>query len=95
MQYTILLISDNYAPYAKEVYNYLRDAGLNGKIDARSESLERKIRDAELKKTPYMLIIGKKETESNTVSVRQHGVGELGKMIIQQFIFRVLYPPTT
>jgi threonyl-tRNA synthetase len=55
-------------------------------IDDRSEKTGRKIRDAELQKIPYMIIVGEKEMNENTLSIRQHGVGDLGAMTIEAFV---------
>ena len=55
-------------------------------LDSRDEKIGRKIRDAELKKIPYMLIVGEKEAQSELVSVRKHGSGDLGQMPIQEFV---------
>ena len=84
-QYAILPISDKYLDYAERVQNELSVAGLRGEIDSRTESIGRKIRDTELKKIPYMLILGEKEESASEVSVRMQGKGDQGSMSIQQF----------
>jgi len=84
-QYTILTISDKYEDYARELKTTLDTLGLRGAIDDRAETIGRKIRDAEVKKIPYMLIIGESEAESKQVSVRRQGEGDVGKMSPQEF----------
>jgi threonyl-tRNA synthetase len=77
-QYIILPISEKYEEYAKKVSDELNNSDIRGLIDFRDEKIGRKIRDAEVKKLPYMLIIGEKEMLEGKVSVRKHGVGDLG-----------------
>ena len=85
-QFAILPISDNQIPFAKEIENQLSQHDIRGFIDDRAESIGRKIRDTELKKVPYMLIIGEKEAESHQVSVRKQGEGDQGTMSVKEFI---------
>ena len=85
-QFTVLPISDKYADYAYEVKATLEAAELRGTVDARDERIGRKIRDAELAKTPYLLVVGEKEAQDGLVSVRRHGEGDLGSMSIADFI---------
>nr|WP_294790333.1 threonine--tRNA ligase [uncultured Mucilaginibacter sp.] len=82
-QFIILPISEKYEDYAKKLSDELKDSDICGLIDFRDEKIGRKIRDAEVKKIPYMLIVGEKETEQNEVSVRRHGQGDLGSMSIE------------
>ncbi|MDF3076320.1 MAG: threonine--tRNA ligase [Sphingobacteriaceae bacterium] len=84
-QFIILPISEKYEDYAKKVLESLNNTDIRGLIDLRDEKIGRKIRDAEIKKIPYMLIIGEKEMNENIVSVRKHGEGDLGSMDIQSF----------
>lgn len=84
-QFAILPISDQYIDYAKQTLNNLKAAGLRGFIDDRTESIGRKIRDTELKKVPYMLIVGEKEVDSGNVAVRKQGEGDLGAMTVEGF----------
>jgi len=84
-QFIILPISEKYEDYAKKVSDELNNSDIRGLIDFRDEKIGRKIRDAEVKKTPYMLIIGEKEMTEGKVSVRKHGEGDLGEMTIQAF----------
>jgi threonyl-tRNA synthetase len=85
-QAIILPISDKYQDYAKKVLDLLKNSEIRGLIDERSEKAGRKIRDAEVRKIPYMLIVGEKEEESGTVSVRKHGQGDLGTFSTADFI---------
>ncbi|HAG15652.1 MAG TPA: threonine--tRNA ligase [Bacteroidales bacterium] len=84
-QLIILPISEKYQKYAEKVLSLLENADIRAQIDLRSEKTGRKIRDAEMKKIPYMLVVGEKEEETNTVSVRKHGQGDLGSMSIEVF----------
>ncbi|TSJ39225.1 threonine--tRNA ligase [Mucilaginibacter corticis] len=84
-QFIILPISEKYEEYAKKLSDELKDSDICGLIDFRDEKIGRKIRDAEVKKIPYMLIVGEKEAEENFVSVRKHGQGDLGRMSIEEF----------
>lgn len=85
-QYALLPISDRWIDYCKDVQTELAKHDIRGFIDERAESIGRKIRDTELKRVPYMLIVGDKEAENNTVSVRRQGQGDLGKMTKDQFV---------
>ena len=85
----MLPISDKYLDYAKEVKALLQDADLRGEVDDRSEKTGRKIRDAEMRHIPYMLIVGEKEAAERTVSVRKHGEGDLGALKLDEFIAKV------
>jgi len=85
-QFAILPISDQYNPFAEEKLKQMELGGLRGFIDDRTESIGRKIRDTELKKVPYMLILGEKEMESGMVSVRKQGEGDIGSMTVDEFI---------
>ncbi len=85
-QYTILPISEKYADYAKSISDSLNISDIRGLIDNRDEKIGKKIRDAEIKKIPFMLIVGEKEQEEGKVSVRKHGEGDLGSMTISEFV---------
>jgi threonyl-tRNA synthetase len=80
-----LHISEKYHDYAEKVSNYLKNYDIRTLIDERSEKIGKKIRDSELKRIPYLLIIGEKEQESNTVSVRKQGDGDKGVMSMKDF----------
>jgi threonyl-tRNA synthetase len=84
-QFIILPISEKYEDYAKKLSDELKDSDICGLIDFRDEKIGRKIRDAEVKKIPYMLIVGEKEATEGLVSVRKHGTGDLGSMSIEDF----------
>lgn len=84
-QFIILPISEKYEEYAKKLSDVLKDSDICGLIDFRDEKIGRKIRDAEVKKIPYMLIVGEKEAAEGMVSVRKHGQGDLGSMSIEDF----------
>ena len=84
-QFIVLPISEKYEEYAKKLLESLNNSDIRGLIDMRDEKIGRKIRDAEIKKIPYMLIIGEKEMSEGMVSVRKHGEGDLGSMSVQEF----------
>jgi threonyl-tRNA synthetase len=84
-QFIVLPISEKFEDYAKKVLESLNNSDICGLIDFRDEKIGRKIRDAEVKKIPYMLIIGEKEMNDGMVSVRRHGKGDLGSMTIEEF----------
>jgi threonyl-tRNA synthetase len=85
-QAIVLPISDKFQEYAKNVIHLLRNSDVRAIIDERSEKAGRKIRDAEMRKIPYMLVVGEKEEASGSVSVRKHGQGDLGSFTIEEFI---------
>src|SRR5688572_11545486 len=85
-QFIILPISEKYQDYAQQVYDRLMQEELRGYIDNRDEKIGRKIRDAEVRKVSYMLIVGEKEQENEIVSVRKHGAGDIGNMTIDLFV---------
>ncbi|WP_299708534.1 threonine--tRNA ligase [uncultured Pontibacter sp.] len=85
-QFAILPISEKYQDFAQQVYDRLQQEDIRGFVDNRDEKIGRKIRDAEVSKVPYMLIVGEKEQENGAVSVRKHGEGDLGTMTVEEFI---------
>lgn len=85
-QIAILPISEKYADYADQVYKYMEEHDIRGFIDHRDEKIGRKIRDAETKKIPFMLIVGEKEQEEGKVSARRHGEGDLGSFSQDGFV---------
>ena len=93
VQAIVLPISDRHVETGAKVLGALRDAGLRGELDDRTESVGRKIRDAELRKIPYMLVIGDREVESDpahpTVGVREHRRGDTGSEPIADFVSRL------
>ncbi len=84
-QAVILPISEKYNEYAQKVSNILNNSDIRTAIDDRNEKIGRKIRDNELKRIPYLLIVGEKEMEEGTVSVRRQGEGDFGSMTTDQF----------
>ena len=89
VQAIVLPIADRHLDYAREVAGALREAGVRGEVDERPESTGRKIRDAELRKIPYMLIVGDREQEGRTVGLREHRKGDEGAVEIDDFVQRV------
>ncbi|MEM8966657.1 MAG: threonine--tRNA ligase [Bacteroidota bacterium] len=85
-QFAILPISEKYADYADEVLAMLEERDIRGAVDHRDEKIGRKIRDAEVTKIPFMLIVGEKEAENRSVSVRRHGQGDVGTYSLPDFI---------
>jgi threonyl-tRNA synthetase len=89
VQARVLPIADRHAEYAVRVRDQLRSAGVRAEVDERSESVGRKIREAELAKVPYMLVVGDEEEGRTTVSVRRHGEGDLGLMPVPEAADRI------
>jgi threonyl-tRNA synthetase len=85
-QVIILPISEKYQIYSEKVLKFLNNSEIRAQIDDRNEKTGKKIRDAELQRIPYMLILGEKEETENTVSVRKQGDGDTGKMTMQEFV---------
>ena len=90
LQAKILPISDKFMPYAQEVLAELKKAGVRVEIDERPEKIGKKIRDTELMKVPYMLVIGEKESTENKLSIRRQGKGDLGMMDKAAFIAQIV-----
>jgi len=85
-QVILLPISEKYEKYSEKVLESLENSEIRALVDVRNEKTGRKIRDAEVSKVPYMLIIGEKEEEEGTVSVRKHSEGDLGTFTIEEFV---------
>ncbi len=85
-QFAILPISDKYNAYAEKLSELLNNYDIRGFVDDRNEKIGKKIRDAELSKVPFMLIVGEKEAQNQELSVRQRGVGDKGSMSSEQFV---------
>jgi threonyl-tRNA synthetase len=85
-QVIILPISEKYQNYSEKVLESLENSEIRALIDDRSEKTGRKIRDAEVSKIPYMVIVGEKEENEATVSLRKHGEGDLGTFTIEEFV---------
>ena len=88
-QVAILPISEKYNDYARKVSKYFASQGVRAVIDDRNEKIGRKIRDTELKRTPYMVIVGEKEMEEGLVSMRKQGGGEQATMSMEDFAKRI------
>jgi threonyl-tRNA synthetase len=88
-QATVLSISDRHNDAAAATRERLRAAGLRVALDDRNESVGRKIRDAELAKVPYMLVVGDREAESGSVAVRRHGQGDQGTVTVDEFVAQI------
>jgi len=84
-QAVILTISEKYEKYAQKVLNLLENNEIRALIDDRNETMGKKIRDAEVKKIPYMIIVGEQEEKTETLSVRQHGGEDLGTLNVLEF----------
>ena len=89
VQAVVLPVADRHNERAAEVAAELKQAGFRPRVDDRSESVGKKIRDAELSKAPYMLVVGDKEAEAGSVSVRHHGDGDLGAMPLDDLVARM------
>jgi threonyl-tRNA synthetase len=89
VQATVLPISDRHIEYAGQVVQALREAGLRADVDERTESIGKKIRNAELQKVPYMLVVGDREAESGEAGVRRHREGDLGSMSVKDLVERL------
>lgn len=85
-QIAVLPISERFNDYAKLVYEKLKEQDIRGILDDRDEKIGRKIRDAETKKIPYMLIVGEKEVAEEKVAVRKHGQGDQGSVLLDEFV---------
>lgn len=85
-QIAVLPISEKYNDYAQSVYERLKAADIRGVFDDRDEKIGRKIRDAEVKKIPFMLIVGEKEVNEQKVAVRKHGQGDQGSVAVDEFV---------
>ena len=88
-QVAILPISEKYNDYAKKVYRYLDNNGVRATVDSRNEKIGRKIRDNEMKRIPYMLVVGEKEQADGTVAVRKQGGGEQSVMSMEDFAAKI------
>ena len=85
LQVKVLPISDKFLPYAKQVEQALLESGIRVEIDDRNEKIGKKIRDTELSRTPFMLVVGEKEMQENSVSVRRQGLGDQGMQSFDTF----------
>ena len=85
-QVAILPVSEKYNENAQNLLNVLNNYDIRGFVDDRNERVSKKIRDTELMKVPYMLVLGEEEVTSNTLAVRKHGEGDLGRMSTESFV---------
>ncbi|MCB5231345.1 MAG: threonine--tRNA ligase [Candidatus Cloacimonas sp.] len=88
-QVAILPVSDVYERYATRVLEKFKKVGIRAKVDGRSEKIGYKIRDSELKKIPYMVIVGQREEDTNTLSLRQHKVGDIGSFTFEEVLTEI------
>src|SRR5262249_3592230 len=95
VQVQICPVSDKVADYAKQVTETLKSRGLRGHLDDRNEKLPAKIRDAQLQKIPYILMVGAKEAEAGTVSVRDRSKGDLGPKPLAELVTALQEESTT
>ncbi|MCZ2223794.1 MAG: threonine--tRNA ligase [Chitinophagales bacterium] len=89
LQVKILPISDKFLDYAIAVKTTLQKAGVRVEVDERQEKIGKKIREAEISKVPYMLIVGEKEASENKISVRRHGKGDIGQLSVDEFVHNI------
>jgi threonyl-tRNA synthetase len=89
VQVVVLPVADRHNAYAERVLAELREAGVRGRVDDRSESVGKKIRDAEVSKAPFMLVVGDREEEAGEASVRSHEAGDLGAMPVGEVVARL------
>jgi len=89
VQARVLPLADRHADYAREVAEALGAAGLRAELDDRTESVGRKIREAELRKVPYMLVVGDREAEQRAVALRRHREGDQGTLALDDAIARL------
>jgi threonyl-tRNA synthetase len=90
LQVKILPISDKFMSYAKDVLQKLKKADIRAEIDERNEKIGKKIRDTELMKVPYMLVIGEKEVNEGKASIRRQGKGDLGAKSVDEFLNEIV-----
>jgi threonyl-tRNA synthetase len=89
-QAAVLPLADRHAEYAREVQSALTGAGLRADLDERTESVGRKIREAELRKVPYMLVVGDREAEQRAVALRRHREGDQGTVALAEVVERLV-----
>lgn len=89
-QVKVLPISDHFIDYAKKVNAKLKENGIRSEVDFKNEKIGYKIREAEMQKIPYMFIVGQKEMDADSISVRRHGVGDLGSYAVKEIIEKIL-----
>ena len=85
-QVNLLSVSEKHEKYAQKVLNFLENNEIRASLDNRNETIGKKIRESELSKVPFMLILGEKEAEMENVSVRKHQKGDVGEMSLDSFV---------
>ena len=90
VQAAVLPLADRHVDYAREVQAALTAAGLRADVDDRTESVGRKIREAELRKVPYMLVVGDREAEQRAVALRRHREGDQGSVPLDELVERLV-----
>jgi threonyl-tRNA synthetase len=90
VQVKVLPISDKFLPYAQTVSEKLKKSDIRAEVDDRNEKIGKKIRDTELMKVPYMLVVGEKEMNDNAVAIRRHGKGDAGTKSLEAFMSEIL-----
>ena len=88
-QVTIIPINSEFQDWAATIRDTLQDQSIRVKVDSRNLTLPKRIREAEIEKIPYLLVIGKREVESKTISVRKRGVGDQGKVALKEFLDKI------
>ena len=88
-QVNILCVSEKYKNYASKVLNFLENHEIRALLDDRNETIGKKIRESEMTKVPYMIILGEKEATENNVSLRKHHEGDLGSFSLEQVVNRI------
>jgi threonyl-tRNA synthetase len=86
IQIVVIPIKTEFQGYAREVIKRLQEASLRTKLDSRNETLDKRIREAEIEKTPYILIVGERETKDRTIALRKRGTGDIGSSSLDRFI---------
>jgi threonyl-tRNA synthetase len=90
VQAAVLPLADRHVDYAREVHDALTAAGMRADVDERTESVGRKIREAELRKVPYMLVVGDREADQRAVALRRHRTGDLGTVPLDEAVQRLV-----
>ncbi len=90
LQVKILPISDKFVPYGEDIMKQLLKAGVRVEVDDRQEKIGKKIREAELSRVPYMLVVGEKEVNENRLSIRRQGKGDAGSQSVEEFIKNIV-----
>ena len=89
VQVIIIPVSEKFSEYAKSVFNQFKESGMRAEMSEASETLGKRIREAEMQKVPYLLIVGEKEIAANAVAVRQRGKGDIGQMELEKLIIQL------